>query len=85
MVVRSLDYVHCLEDRHGCTACVAAGGTGILAGTTWDPNQGQYGILPEIWGTLYSSVLALIIGTAFGLAAAIFLSEGYLASFVSAF
>ncbi|HVN81726.1 MAG TPA: phosphate ABC transporter permease subunit PstC [Terriglobia bacterium] len=57
-------------------------GLGFLAGTTWDPNQGQYGILPEIWGTLYSSVLALIIGTAFGLSAAIFLSEGYLASFV---
>ena len=57
-------------------------GLRFLAGTTWDPNLGQYGILPEIWGTLYSSVLALIIGTTFGLAAAIFLSEGYLSSFV---
>jgi len=57
-------------------------GLGFLAGTTWDPNQGQYGILPEIWGTLYSSLLALIIGTVFGLAAAVFLSEGYLATFV---
>lgn len=57
-------------------------GLGFLSGTTWDPNQGQYGILPEIWGTLYSSVLALIIGTLFGLSAAVFLSEGYLATFV---
>lgn len=53
-------------------------GWSFLAGTTWDPNQGQYSVLPEIWGTLYSSVLALTVATAFGVAAAIFLSEGYL-------
>ena len=44
----------------------------------WDPNTERYGILPEIWGTLYTSMLALVLGTAFGVAAAIFLSEGYL-------
>jgi phosphate transport system permease protein len=53
-------------------------GFGFLTGTTWDPNQDAYSILPEIWGTLFSSVLALILGTAFGVAAAIFLSEGFL-------
>jgi phosphate transport system permease protein len=53
-------------------------GFGFLHGTTWDPNTDQYGILPEIWGTLYTSLLALVIGSAFGVAAAIFLSEGYL-------
>jgi len=57
-------------------------GTGFLTGTTWDPNAGEFSILPEIWGTLYSSVLALVIGSAFGIAAAIFLSEGYLSEFV---
>ena len=57
-------------------------GIGFLTGTTWDPNTGQFGILPEIWGTLYTSWLALIIGTAFGVAAAIFLSEGFLAQSV---
>jgi phosphate transport system permease protein len=56
-------------------------GVGFLTGTTWDPNKEKFGILPEIWGTLYSSLLALIIGTAFGVAAAIFLSEGYLGQF----
>jgi phosphate transport system permease protein len=50
----------------------------------WDANQGQYSILPEIWGTLYSSVLALIFGTAFGLAAAVFLSEGFLSAAIFA-
>jgi phosphate transport system permease protein len=57
-------------------------GIGFLTGTTWDPNTGQFGILPEIWGTLYTSWLALIIGTAFGVAAAIFLNEGFLAQSV---
>jgi len=53
-------------------------GLGFLSGRVWDPSTERYGILAEIWGTIYTSVLALIIGTAFGLAAAIFLSEGYL-------
>jgi len=53
-------------------------GLAFIYGTTWDPNKAQYGILPEIWGTLYTSLLALAIGSAFGVAAAIFLSEGYL-------
>jgi phosphate transport system permease protein len=54
-------------------------GLGFLTGKVWDPNQGAFGILPEIWGTLYSSLLALLIGGGFGVAAAIFLSEGFLA------
>lgn len=53
-------------------------GAGFLTGTTWNPNQSQFSVLPEIWGTLYSSLLALAIGTAFGVAAAVFMSEGYL-------
>lgn len=53
-------------------------GLSFLTGRIWDPNTGQHGIAAEIWGTLYTSVLALVIGTAFGLAAAIFLSEGYM-------
>jgi phosphate transport system permease protein len=57
-------------------------GLGFISGTTWDPNKAQYGILPEIWGTLYTSLLALIVGSAFGVAAAIFLSEGYLGEVV---
>ncbi len=54
-------------------------GLGFLTGRVWDPNKARYAILPEIWGTLYTSVLALILGTAFGVAVAVFLSEGFLA------
>jgi len=53
-------------------------GAGFMTGTTWNPNQSQFSVLPEIWGTLYSSLLALAIGTAFGVAAAVFMSEGFL-------
>src|SRR5215472_5893823 len=57
-------------------------GLQFITGTTWDPNKDQFSVLPEIWGTLYTSLLALLIGTFFGLAAAIFLSEGFLGEFV---
>jgi phosphate transport system permease protein len=57
-------------------------GLGFLTTRTWDPNKSQFGILPEIWGTMYTSLLALVIGAAFGVAAAVFLSEGYLGWFV---
>src|SRR5262245_45652226 len=57
-------------------------GLGFLTGTVWDPNTRQHSILPEIWGTLYSSVLALMFGSAFGVSAALFLSEGFLSDLI---
>ena len=53
-------------------------GLGFLTSTTWDVNAGEFGILPEIWGTLYSSILALIIGGFFGITIAIFLTQDFL-------
>jgi len=42
---------------------------------TWDPVSGEFGALPFIWGTLYSSVLAMLISTPIAIGIAIFLSE----------
>jgi phosphate transport system permease protein len=42
---------------------------------TWDPVSGDFGARPFIWGTLYSSILALILSTPVALGIAIFLSE----------
>ena len=42
---------------------------------TWDPVAGQFGARPFIWGTLFSSVLALIISTPIALGIAIYISE----------
>ena len=55
-------------------------GTAFVTGTTWDANRHEFGIRPAIVGTLYTSFLGLAIGTAFGLAIAVFLSEGFLAA-----
>jgi phosphate transport system permease protein len=43
--------------------------------STWDPIAGEFGALPFIWGTLYSSILALLIATPIALGIAIFISE----------
>jgi len=50
-------------------------GLGFWKGTTWDPVSGEFGALPFIWGTLYSSLLALIIAAPIALGIAIFISE----------
>jgi len=41
----------------------------------WDPVAGDFGALPFIWGTLYSSVLALLIAAPISLGIAVFISE----------
>ncbi len=53
-------------------------GLEFITSTTWDINEGKFGILPEIWGTLYSSLLALGLGGFFGIAIAIFLTQDFL-------
>src|ERR687887_1644830 len=42
---------------------------------TWDPVAGDFGALPFIWGTLYSSILALVLATPIALGIAIFIAE----------
>jgi phosphate transport system permease protein len=51
---------------------------GFLTSTNWNVSEQKFGILPEIWGTLYSSLLALVIGGFFGLTVAIFLTQDFL-------
>src|SRR6266513_2017402 len=50
-------------------------GLGFWRTEIWDPVAGEFGALPFIWGTLYSSVLALLISTPVALGIAVFLSE----------
>src|SRR5262245_41899021 len=54
-------------------------GLAFLTSATWDVGRQQFGILPHIWGTLYSSLLALAIGGFFGVTMAIFLTQDFLA------
>jgi phosphate transport system permease protein len=43
--------------------------------STWDPVAGEFGALPFIWGTLYSSVLALLLATPVAIGIAVFITE----------
>src|SRR5438093_6698224 len=41
----------------------------------WDPVSGEFGARPFIWGTLYSSILALLVAAPISLGIATYLSE----------
>ena len=51
---------------------------GFLTSSDWNVQTEKFGVLPAIWGTLYSSLLALIVGGFFGLMVAIFLTQDFL-------
>ncbi|MBI2216188.1 MAG: phosphate ABC transporter permease subunit PstC [Candidatus Rokubacteria bacterium] len=50
-------------------------GWGFVVESNWDPVQESFGALPFIYGTLLSSILALLIAVPLGLGAAIYLAE----------
>lgn len=50
-------------------------GLGFLRGDTWDPVREQFGAWPFIYGTVVSSLIALVIAVPISLGVAIFLSE----------
>ncbi len=58
----------------------------FLTGTVWDPrfagavgggeaDEGQFGLVPLMWGTLYISFVALLVAAPIGLLAAIYMAE----------
>ncbi|MGB9181273.1 MAG: phosphate ABC transporter permease subunit PstC [Pyrinomonadaceae bacterium] len=50
-------------------------GWGFLTGRAWNPVESQFGALPFIYGTIVSSILALLIAVPLSLGVAIFLVE----------
>jgi phosphate transport system permease protein len=54
---------------------IAKFGLSFWINDIWDPVSGEFGARPFIWGTLYSSVVALMLATPVALGIAIFLSE----------
>ena len=55
-----------------------AQGWRFLTTDKWDAGKNKFGILPEIGGTLYSSILGVGLGTIFGVAVAIFLTQDFI-------
>lgn len=54
---------------------IRAFGPGFFTRSTWNPVISQFGALPLIVGTLYSSLLAMLIAVPLALGVAIFLTE----------
>ncbi|MEH2293621.1 phosphate ABC transporter permease subunit PstC [Nostoc sp.] len=53
-------------------------GVSFLANTTWNPVNDSYGVLPQIYGTLLSSFIGLLIAVPIGVGTAVVLSEDFL-------
>ena len=53
-------------------------GLNFLFQSSWNPVKSVYGVLPAVYGTIISSLIALIIAVPIGVGVAIFLSEDYL-------
>ncbi|HEV8454429.1 MAG TPA: phosphate ABC transporter permease subunit PstC [Gemmatimonadales bacterium] len=59
----------------GSRLAIAKYGLRFLTTSTWDPVAGQFGALPLIFGTVVSSIIALLIAVPLSLGVAIFLTE----------
>lgn len=74
-IVLALIFILALSLMKGSTKALAHFGGGFIVATNWDPVREDFGALPFIWGTLMSSLLALLIAVPVGLGTGIFLSE----------
>ncbi|MGA9364340.1 MAG: phosphate ABC transporter permease subunit PstC [Bacteroidota bacterium] len=63
------------ESYQGSRLSIEKFGWKFLTSTTWDPVKEEYGALPFIFGTIVSSLLALVIALPLSLGVAVFLSE----------
>lgn len=50
-------------------------GFSFLTDSAWDPVNGQFGAAPAIYGTIVTSVIALVVATPLAVGVAVFLSE----------
>lgn len=57
---------------------MATFGARFITSSTWDPVNDVYGAWPQIYGTIVTSLIALLIAVPIGLGVALFLSEDYL-------
>jgi phosphate transport system permease protein len=73
--VLSLVFLMGYEMYKGSSLSIAQFGWRFLATSVWDPVRDEYGALPLIFGTVLSSLLALVIALPLGLGVAVFLSE----------
>src|SRR3954471_5732166 len=59
----------------GSTLAIQRFGFHFLTSSTWDPVAEQFGALPFIYGTIVSSLIALVIAVPLSIATAVYLTE----------
>jgi phosphate transport system permease protein len=64
-----------VETTEASADSLARFGLGFLSSSRWDPIRGEFGALPYIFGTVASSLLALLIAVPVAIGVAVFLSE----------
>jgi phosphate transport system permease protein len=74
----ALVFIIVLQIARTAWPAVRAHGLDFLTTSKWDPSSKQFGILPQIGGTLYSSILGVGLGALFGVAVAIFITQDFL-------
>ncbi len=74
-VVFALVFLMAYEMLKGSQLSIEKFGFKFLTGTTWDPVADNYGALPFIFGTVVSSLLALLLALPLSVGVAIFLAE----------
>ncbi|AFY43000.1 phosphate ABC transporter permease subunit PstC [Nostoc sp. PCC 7107] len=53
-------------------------GLSFIAQSTWNPVNDVYGVLPQVYGTIISSLIGLLIAVPVGVGTAVLLSENFL-------
>lgn len=57
------------------SALTFGGGLGFIAGSTWDPNNNIFGVLPMLYGSLVTAAIGLALGVPVSIGVAVYLAE----------
>ncbi len=75
VAVFSLVFLMAYEMYKGSNLSIAKFGWRFLWSSVWDPVKGDFGALPYIYGTIVSSLVALVIALPLSVGVAVFLAE----------
>jgi phosphate transport system permease protein len=71
-----------LQTTNSAMPAIRAFGLPFLVNRTWNPVTNVYGVLPQIYGTLMTTVIALSIAVPMGIGVAIFLTEDFVPRYI---
>ncbi|MFS8798346.1 phosphate ABC transporter permease subunit PstC [Synechococcus sp. R60.3] len=72
-----------LQTTEAALLAIQQFGLGFLVTARWNPVENIYGVLPQIYGSLVTSLVALIFAIPLGIGTAIFLTEGFAPKWVT--